>query len=907
VAAATQRLLTTLAAFAAFVFAIALGFPEAAAGRARQDRHDTKDSLTYEIRAQVSRAAPHVRGSVRLRFVNDSTAPLTGLDLLVFPNRFASPDLDTLYLNDVTRPFVYPYERFDPGGMQVDDVTVAGPQGDAPARISWPDAPGLPERCLLRVELAEPLATGASIELRLSFATTLPERFGALGRFRDLLTALGGWHPYLAALAPDGRWLLDAYPPAADFDVELSSPDGLEMLLNGHHGGPPADAMRVRVEDAHFLSLAAAPSFERLDVTAGGRTVHVYRRPSRFTLRHFAGPEPSTVLAENAAELVAALDPDDKGELVVVEAPLRLVLTHPGEGMVVVSDRIFHVQRLLRPFHRRQLAAAIAYEQLRPAVAARESAEDYHWVANGLARAAADAEERRREPETRSVYDWIGLFNVFAIVDRFESQPKIPFVEAFFDHTTTEDPAHERVLTFNNALPPGHVLFEKVETLLGEDAFTTLAAGYATRPEPLRRQATAVAGQDLDGFFADWVQPYPALDYAVEDARLNEPDGDSYRHSADIARRSARPVREAVPVRFDTRGQSADADVLWTAPGDRGRVELSTAAPVRRVTIDPERRLIEDTRVDNYEPHPLQVVIDSADVTVTSTQFGAAALGVARRRYDYRKDLAALGFFNERGVGGHLGARYHWGPAVDATNYRHNIFGFFTATSLDEDFEDKSRPDVRDDGTIAGFGVRYDYDNVFGHDNPTNQRKLRLFADWYDDRIAGDYRFVNLGGIVSGTYPVRPYQTIAALQVANGFTPSIDDSRVPNQGRYSLGGDHAIRGIGVEDELGRHIFLVRAELRQTIYPEVDFNLLNWVTMRRSQVRLFVDTGRVTNDVGNLYDPGRFAVGIGVGLAAFYDFFGFFPGVAFIEVAGRVDRFDGVDNGPQVLFGTRQSF
>jgi hypothetical protein len=325
------------------------------------------------------------------------------------------------------------------------------------------------------------------------------------------------------------------------------------------------------------------------------------------------------------------------------------------------------------------------------------------------------------------------------------------------------------------------------------------------------------------------------------------------------------------------------------------------------VTVDPERRLIEDTRVDNYDPRPLQLVIDSADVTVTSTQFGAAALGVARWRYDYRKDLAALGFFNERGVGGHVGTRYHWGPAVDATSYRHNLFGFFTVTSLDQDFEDKSRPGVRDDGTIAGFGVRYDYDNVFGLDNPTDERKVRLFADWYDDRIAGDFSFVNWGGILTGTYPIRPYQTIAALQLANGFTQSIDGSRAPNQGRYSLGGDHAIRGIGVEDELGRNIFLVRAELRQMIYPEVDFNLLNWLTMRRSQVRLFVDTGRVANNVSTLYDPGRFAVGVGVGLAAVYDFFGFFPGIAFVEVAARVDRFSGVDNRPQILLGTRQAF
>jgi hypothetical protein len=876
---------------------------------------------------------------MRVRFVNTSALSLHELALLVFPNRFAAPTVDERHLNDVTRPFVYPYERFDPGGMAVGDVVVIGPRGAAGfPPTTWPDAAGLPSRCLLRVPLAEPLAPGAPIEVRLSFATTVPERFGGFGRFRDMLTALGGWHPYIAALAPDGRWLVNDHPPPADFDVELSSPEGLEMLLNGHHGGATPEPMRVRVEEARFLSLAAAPRFEHVEVRADRRTVHVYRRPSRFTLRMWAGPKPSAILAETAAELAGSLGPDPDRPLVVVEAPLRLVLTHPGDGMVAVSDRIFHVQRLLHPFHRRALATAIAYERLRRAVARRERPEDQHWVGSGLARAAADAEQRRRAPETRSVYDWIALFNIFAIVDRFESQPKIPFVEAFFDHTTTEDPAHERILTFNNELPPGHVVFEKLETLLGAEAFAALVADYAKRAASFRRQAMAAAGADLGGFFADWLQPYPEIDYFVADAQLNAPDGEGLRHRAEIRRRSSRPVREAVPVRFEARDRNADADVLWspfrvdsgavgevgthaqsdaaalaaaTAPettgADRRQVEARTAAPVRRVTIDPERRLIEETRVDNYAPRPLQLLIDSADVTVTSTQFGAAALGVARHRYDYRKDLAALGFFNERGVGGHVGGRYHWGPAVDATSYRHNLFGFFTVATLDADFKDKSRPGVRDDGTIAGFGVRYDYDNVFGHDNPTDERKVRLFADWYDDRIAGDFSFVNWGAVLTGTHPLWPYQTLAALQVANGFTQSIDGSRTPNQGRYSLGGDHSIRGIGVEDELGRHIFLVRAELRQTIYPEVDFDLLNWITMRRSQVRLFVDTGHVANNVHTLYDPGRFAVGIGVGLAAVYDFFGFFPGVAFIEIAGRVDRFSGVDNGPQILLGTRQSF
>jgi hypothetical protein len=883
----------------------------------------------YQIRASVGRTAPHIRGTMRVRVANTSAVPLAEIPLVIFPNRFATATTDTEYLNDVTRPFVYPHERFVAGGMRVERVVELRTNGDDaanhPSAVHWGDVVGLPPGCVLWIELRRVLPPGDSIDIGISFATTVPERFGAFGRFHDILTALGGWHPYLPGLSPGGRWLLDAFPPAADFDTELSTTGDLELLLNGRHVGTEGGPLRAKIDDVHLLSLVAAPRFEHVEGTAGSRRIHVYLLPRRFTHRLWAGPLPSNILFDAVTELGAdpALDlgGDRTRPLVIVETPLRLQLTHPGEGMVAVSDRLYHVQRLLQPFHRRQLAAGVAYELARPAVTAREGPTDYHWVASGLARTAADTEQQRSAPNTRSVRRWIEIFDVVAIVDRFESEPKIPFVEAFFDQLRVEDPAHQSILTFNNRIPPGPVIFEKLDARIGAEAVAALRAGYATHAEPLREQATAAAGEDLTGFFDAWAQPYPALDYVVERVDRNQPHGDGFRHRARVVRRSSRPLEETVPVRFEARGDGS-VTMPWRSDGgqrdvdhrdgDRsnvvgGEIWATTPIPIKRVRIDPDRQVLEETRANNAEPRPLQVVIDSADVTVTSTQFGLAALGVMRHRYDYRKDLATLGFLSERGLGGHVGARYHWGPQVDATLYRHNLFGFFTAMKLDEDFKDDSRPRRRDDGTITGFGARYDYGNVLGPDNPTNARKARLFVDWYDDRIAGDFSFVNWGAIVSGTFPIRPYQTILALQLANGFGAAIAGSRVPNQGRYSLGGDQAIRGIGVEDELGRHLALLRAEVRQSVFPELDFNLLNWLTMRRSQVRLFVDTGRVANDLGTLYDPSHFAVGVGIGLAAVYDFFGFFPGIAFIEVAGRVDRFHDVDNGPQVLLGTRQAF
>jgi hypothetical protein len=82
------------------------------------------------------------------------------------------------------------------------------------------------------------------------------------------------------------------------------------------------------------------------------------------------------------------------------------------------------------------------------------------------------------------------------------------------------------------------------------------------------------------------------------------------------------------------------------------------------------------------------------------------------------------------------------------------------------------------------------------------------------------------------------------------------------------------------------------------------NLLDLVTYRRPQVKLFVDTGQVDDSAGRALNPEHFAIAAGVGFNALYDFLGFFPGRAYIEVATRLDR-DQTDF--QFLFGTRQAF
>ena len=138
---------------------------------------------------------------------------------------------------------------------------------------------------------------------------------------------------------------------------------------------------------------------------------------------------------------------------------------------------------LLRPFHELQLAQAIYAELLRPRPGARASRRrDYWWVSEGLSRVLADRFIERARPGRAACRTGSSLFNVFAIVDRFESAPKIPFVDAFFERARSDDPLHARVTTFNTDLPPGRVILGKLRQVVGDGAFDALVDRSASAP-----------------------------------------------------------------------------------------------------------------------------------------------------------------------------------------------------------------------------------------------------------------------------------------------------------------------------------------------------------------------------------------------------------------------------------------
>src|SRR5262249_53385279 len=367
---------------------------------------------TYEITGTLSLSPPQVRGTVQVTFTNHSAAALGDLVLLLFPNRFAVPDTG---VNDVNRPFVYPYQDFVPGWMNVSEVRVQGQLAAVKPLTA------LPAGWALRVALPAPVVPGVELTVSVGFETVIPTRFGTFGEYDDMLTAVGGWYPYLAELRPDGSWAVDAPPTLADFDVQLAVSPDLDVLLNGQYFPRPAAPLAATVSGVHYLSLVAAPEFLREVIDGDGGRIVFFHRPDLRTQRLSPGADFSEIRSETLRRIVDERPPavpGPAGDIVVVGAPLRLDLTAAGEGMVLVSDRALKVLWLIRPFHEVQLAQAFYAEMLRPSLSRRESAGDYPWVSEGLSYQMAQRYREREYAENRSVQEWIELFNIFSIVDR---------------------------------------------------------------------------------------------------------------------------------------------------------------------------------------------------------------------------------------------------------------------------------------------------------------------------------------------------------------------------------------------------------------------------------------------------------------------------------------------------------
>lgn len=204
----------------------------------------------YTLDVSFDYAAHFLHVEQTIDYTNNSTILLDQLQLVVEPTR-----------NNA---------RFDLIGVSVVDNSVES--------YELVDA-------ILFVRLAEPIPTGESVTLSLSYDLSLPEGSGLLG-WVERQTNFVDWYPYLPPFSTDQGWVV--HEPAAvgehsvyetvDFDVHievLNAPASLQLA-----GPAPAtrngDTWDISLRSARRFAWSASGHYETLHSTQDGIPVSVY-------------------------------------------------------------------------------------------------------------------------------------------------------------------------------------------------------------------------------------------------------------------------------------------------------------------------------------------------------------------------------------------------------------------------------------------------------------------------------------------------------------------------------------------------------------------------------------------------------------------------------------------------------
>lgn len=840
-------------------------------------------------------------GEGTLRVFNRGTKPLSRLPLVLYPARFRTLDPE---ITDLT--FRRYYTRwFDEGDVKLTRAAAAGaPLKRTPAHLRAQTPPGT----ALWLTLPQPLAPGASVELELAFELRIPARLGSFGEDRDRVVLDGGFLPYV----PVGDF---RSPPARTrFALELSCRPKTSLAVLG-----PTRLAKGQGEaewEGFAPLLAAGPDLATL-VEHESRGEPPIVIVAEEDLRERS--ERMLRVAREASDVLRRYLPESapQGRLLLVQAPLRDRFTQVTDEVVLVSDRLFRLFPILRPFHEVDLGRAVIQSLVRQRLARLELGADRDWLAEGIAwwvtREWATGRTGLKGSQIRRGLD---LFSFIPAIDQLVRAPRFIgsdlFYGNFYEPQDAVPDAFPRALSRRAR---GRVPIEKLRDKVGDEPLEAFVrALLSDAPPDPRQRAAQLTGEDLGPFFALWLEGgglrTPRQDLGLEVETLKDlPDG-GRRVRVTIRREDADPrigqVGEPVTVAaVDSQGNTHTA--TWSGKGEEGSVELDHYGGLfDPIVLDPNYRIAQRDRGEDESPQfPLKILLNRLAVKVDLNQANRneASVGttiIPFRNYAHRINLDAFYEQDERGIA--LGYNYGFGWAIDQRTYGVGLGLSFTASRLDQGVLSSAVALPETKGNLISFGAGVGFDTRIFREDPDWGISGSFGYETSDKIYGSDVRFHLFDAELRFFYsPIRG----TTLAVELGVT-QVNGSDIPTQRLPDAGGGGNVRGIQPSEFVDRASMVVRTELRQFLFEDLDINLLYLVYLRRIQFVLFLDTGDVGEDLDHVFRSRTdWKWGTGFGFRLWGKSFGVTDLIFRFDVGFRIDETD--DLGPRYFVGFGQTF
>jgi hypothetical protein len=580
--------------------------PASAPAPAVLDSVAFRQGVEYRIEARLDESTDVLSGRARLRYINNAPDPI-----------------DTLYFNQHLNAFrpnsAWARRELQFGNRRFQDL---GPDEHAFERLRLveidgravqPVYPGAPDSTVVAIPLPVPLASGATVDVRMDWdarLSTTPRRQARRGRHYDW----AHWYPRIAVYDRNG-WNVQELLPQGEFWGEFASYDVTLDLVDDQVVGatgvpvegdpgwarvraageiherrdayPATDAVelglldarpvdgrrriRWRAEDVIHFAWSADPDF----VYEGGLwrdiPVHVlYQRGAAAEWgngvaleRTFRAMEwTDSIFGRYAYPQITNLHRIESGG---TEFPMLIMDGSASEGLIV--HEIVH-----------QYAHAIlANNEWRDGwldEGLTSFLTSWYWEAQGQQNVFDRSMQTMRERERRGLTEPI-------------AQPGADF----------QDFQMYQAMTYTRA----SLVFRMLRELVGEETMVRILNHYYEHnklshvdEQDLRRSVNAVTGQDYDWFFDQWLHTTATLDYGITDARTQRLRDGRWRTRVEVVRSG-----EAwMPVEL----QVADAVVTLDSRERRQVAEVVTRERPREAVLDPRGVLLDLDPSNNRRP-----------------------------------------------------------------------------------------------------------------------------------------------------------------------------------------------------------------------------------------------------------------------------------------------------------------
>lgn len=227
--------------------------------------------------------------------------------------------------------------------------------------IAWADGQAIPnanwqENQALVIPLAQPLAPGGSLALKLTYALALPAPEAVAGErpvpfgYKERQTNLVDWYPFIPPYRPGQGWLVNKpgyygehlVAESADFAVELRLTSQRALIVaasSAEEPGSDGALKRYRLEQGRSFAISASPDYVVTRQELGGWTVESYAFPIHAAAGEAAGRvtgEALGVFSQRFGPL-----PLPRNHLSVVEADFLDGMEY--DGLYFLSDGFYNL------------------------------------------------------------------------------------------------------------------------------------------------------------------------------------------------------------------------------------------------------------------------------------------------------------------------------------------------------------------------------------------------------------------------------------------------------------------------------------------------------------------------------------------------------------------------------------